>query len=331
MNSQNQRVEFIQQAIHSDDFTCEAITSDASFRRYYRVKRQTMSWILMETPVDKLDNAPFIGLNTVFAEQGLNVPQILASNEEQGLLLLQDLGAKHLADRLALPSRLEDYRALIALIPEIAKTPKSKWMKPYDAEFVDMELNIFYEWLVTKWLGLTPTEYQQVQWHNVKLKLVDAMTCQPQVTMHRDFHSRNLICHQSQWYLIDYQDAVQGPVTYDAVSLLRDCYTRLDAHEFTELQQHSFDCLKAANLLGDMDFSTYQHYFDLTGMQRHLKAAGIFTRLLQRDGKGGYLENILPTLRYLVEVANKYKEFQWLASWLENDIMPQAQAKLGTK
>ncbi|PCK32082.1 aminoglycoside phosphotransferase family protein [Pseudoalteromonas piscicida] len=331
MHSQNQRVEFIRQALQNDDFTCEAITSDASFRRYYRVQMNTASWVVMESPVDKLDNTPFIELNKVFAAQGLKVPNIIAEDKKQGFVLLQDLGSEHLADRVELPSKLADYRALIDLIPLIAKTPNSKWMKPYDAEFIEMELDIFYQWLVTQWLGLNLTEYQQVQWQNVKIRLVDAMLAQPQVTMHRDFHSRNVIRKQSQWYLIDYQDAVQGPVTYDAVSLLRDCYTRLAKSEFDALLEYSFDSLKSAGLLANIDFCAYQRLFDFTGLQRHLKAAGIFTRLLQRDGKGGYVNNILPTLTYIVEVADKYDEFQWLASWLKNDIMPQVKAKLSAK
>ncbi|MDW7547443.1 aminoglycoside phosphotransferase family protein [Pseudoalteromonas peptidolytica] len=332
MSSQNQRVEFIQRALQTHQFSCEPITSDASFRRYYRVAKGTeASWVLMESPVDKVDNTPFVALNSVFTQQGLNLPSIIAQDEQCGLVLLQDLGSTHLADRLDTHTRLHDYQALLDLLPNIAQTPTSEWMKPYDADFIAMELEIFHEWLVTKWLKSSLTEQQEIQWQNVKSRLVEVMLEQPQVTMHRDFHSRNVIFHQSQWYLIDYQDAVQGPVTYDSVSLLKDCYTRLPTDEFAMLQRYSFDKLHAAGLLADMDFSRYQYYFALTGLQRHLKAAGIFTRLLQRDGKGGYLDNILPTLDYILEAAQKYDEFQWLASWIRHDIMPKAKVKLSAK
>ena len=130
------------------------------------------------------------------------------------------------------------------------------------------------------------------------------------------------------WALIDFQDAVSGPVSYDAVSLLRDCYFSLPKAEFSQLLQYNYLTMSKKGLLGDMSLQEYRYYFDLTGLQRHLKAAGIFCRLLLRDNKSGYLNNILPTLEYVRIIGQQYEEFQWLATWLDNEIIPAIQLKL---
>ncbi|WP_240503650.1 MULTISPECIES: aminoglycoside phosphotransferase family protein [Pseudoalteromonas] len=305
-----------------------AITSDASFRCYHRVVSAQHSYILMDSDPDKLDNRPFVELNRCFTQAGLKVPNILHIDMDSGLMLLEDLGSKHLADRLDDQTRMQDYQEIIALLPRIASTPASDFMKPYDGQFINMELDIFWQWLIGDWLKLDERNLPVTQWTTLKKQLIDAMLAQPQVTMHRDFHSRNIMNVSGEWALIDYQDAVQGPVTYDAVSLLRDCYFKLPQAEFNMLQSASFAKLDEANLLPHMTFEQYQRYFDMTGIQRHLKAAGIFCRLLLRDGKAGYLQNILPTLQYIHDVAKCYESFQWLATWLRHDIMPKVEAKL---
>nr|WP_238937435.1 phosphotransferase [Pseudoalteromonas sp. S16_S37] len=311
-----------------EDISYSAITSDASFRCYYRVMVAQQSYILMDSDPSKLDNRPFIELNSCFAKQSLRVPKIQQFNTSKGLILLEDLGAEHLADRLSLESRYQDYSEILALLPSIAQIPPSPYMKPYDADFIAMEMDIFWQWLIVDWLELEDAQLPKQQWQTMKSLLVDVMTSQPQVTMHRDFHSRNIMRADGEWALIDYQDAVQGPVTYDAVSLLRDCYFNLPSTEFDKLRLQSFDILKNAQLLSDMSYERYCYYFDLTGLQRHLKAAGIFCRLLLRDNKAGYLNNIMPTLAYIDDVANCYESFQWLATWLRHDIMPKVEAKL---
>nr|WP_152087508.1 phosphotransferase [Pseudoalteromonas sp. A25] len=311
-----------------EDISYNAITSDASFRRYYRVVVEGRATILMDSDPSKLDNRPFIELNRCFAEQGLRVPSILKFDTSQGLGLLEDLGGEHLADRLHLDSRCQDYKEVLTLLPQVAKIPVSPFMKPYDADFIAMEMDIFWQWLVCNWLDVKEECLPSEQWQTTKSLLCEVMICQPQVTMHRDFHSRNIMRVDGQWALIDYQDAVQGPVTYDAVSLLRDCYFHLPSEEFDALRLHSFNVLTEAQQLPKMSYDTYCYYFDLTGLQRHLKAAGIFCRLLLRDNKTGYLQNIMPTLHYIEDVANCYEPFQWLATWLRHDIMPKVEAKL---
>ncbi len=327
-NRNTQLNAFLKKNLGERPFSYQAITSDASFRQYYRVRSESKNFILMDSPADLIDNQPFVGLQHNFEQAGLLVPEILAIDLETGFLLLNDLGTEHLADRLQLASRLDDYKSVLDLLPTIAAIPNSKWMKPYDAEFICLEINIFKEWLIEAWLGKSFSEQQSQCWKMLENKLATLMLEQPQVTMHRDFHSRNIMKTTKGWALIDFQDAVSGPVSYDAVSLLRDCYFSLPKAEFSQLLQYNYLTMSKKGLLDDMSLQEYRYYFDLTGLQRHLKAAGIFCRLLLRDNKSGYLNNILPTLEYVRMVGQQYEEFQWLATWLDNEIIPAIQLKL---
>ncbi|KAF7775386.1 hypothetical protein PCIT_a1566 [Pseudoalteromonas citrea] len=321
---------FLTQFFRGRPYQVEVVTGDASFRRYLRVHKESESYILMDSDPSKVNNDPFVELNASFSQVGLRVPEIIATDMTHGLLLLNDLGCEHLADLLQSPDRLKYYKSVLALIPSIAKVAYSPYMKPYDSAFIQQEIEIFEQWLLAGWLDYELDDYQNAQWQLCKHQLVENMLSQPQTTMHRDFHSRNIMRDEYHWVLIDYQDAVQGPVTYDVVSLLRDCYFRLPDDEFSLLHNESYHILTSAGLLNGMSYTDYQRYFDLTGLQRHLKAAGIFIRLLLRDNKGGYLNNIIPTLEYVIEVAERYECFQWLATWLANEIMPLIDNKLNT-
>ena len=309
-------------------FSFHAITSDASFRQYYRVKTDSKNLILMDSPAALIDNRPFIELQQDFARSGLVVPQVLATNLELGFILLSDLGSEHLADRLSLDSRVSDYKSVLSLLPQIASIPSSQWMKSYDRDFIRLEINIFKEWLIEKWLGLSVSEEHQRLWYELEASLIEVMLQQPQVTMHRDFHSRNIMKTPDGWALIDFQDAVQGPISYDAVSLLKDCYFTLPEHEFDQLLKYNFELIYKQGLLEGLSYEKYCDYFHQTGLQRHLKAAGIFCRLLLRDGKSGYLQNLLPTLDYICKASKQYEQFQWLATWLDNEIIPLVKLKL---
>jgi hypothetical protein len=311
-------------------FSYAAITGDASFRRYWRIKTKQQTYILMYSDPAVISPVPFIELTNAFLKAGLNVPTILAKDEQQGFVLLEDLGSVHLAERLGLPSKMQDYQALIDLLPKIALLPAHPQMKPYDDAFVEMELNIFTTWLVQSYLGINLTADYQAKWTSLVSWLVSEFAKLPKVTMHRDFHSRNVMFYQNQWVLIDYQDAVQGPVTYDLVSLLRDCYYRLDEHEYQALLGYGYHTLAQANLLEGMDYETFSRAIDITGLQRHLKAAGIFCRLKQRDGKAGYIANVVPTLQYIVDVAKLYPQSQWLSDWIEADILPALKKRQDT-
>ncbi|TMP38068.1 aminoglycoside phosphotransferase family protein [Pseudoalteromonas rubra] len=306
-----------------------ALDGDASFRRYFRIIHEDSRLILLDVAPEVGDVHAFVELNALFRKGAVRVPHIVAADGALGFVLLEDLGTEHLADRLgAQDDDLEYYETLIEMLPDIARLPESPHMKPYDATFIDMELDIFSEWLLTHWLNYEVTESWQRQWRALKKTLISTMLEQAQVTMHRDFHSRNIMWHQQQWVVIDYQDAVQGPVCYDVVSLLKDCYHTLPEEQFEHLQRHSFDVLSKAGLITDSSYTDYQQQLALTGLQRHLKAAGIFARLYLRDGKPGYLRNILPTLQYIYDAAKCVDTFQWLATCVQSEIIPLTKAKL---
>ncbi|ALO41505.1 aminoglycoside phosphotransferase family protein [Pseudoalteromonas phenolica] len=327
-NRKTQLDAFLAKCLEEQPFSYQAITSDASFRQYYRVITDSKNLILMDSPVELIDNRPFVGLQQDFAEAGLVVPQVIAKNLELGFILLSDLGAEHLADRLSLDSRISEYKTVLDLLPQIASIAPSQWMKPYDKEFIRLEITIFKEWLLERWLGIELSREYSRFWHELETVLVDIMLEQPQVTMHRDFHSRNIMKTSSGWALIDFQDAVQGPISYDAVSLLKDCYFTLPKDEFEQLLKYNYELMSKQEMMESMSFEKYCYYFHLTGLQRHLKASGIFCRLFLRDNKKGYLQNILPTLSYVYDVCTQYEQFQWLATWLDNEIIPLIKLKL---
>ncbi|WP_125716212.1 aminoglycoside phosphotransferase family protein [Pseudoalteromonas rubra] len=323
------RAAFLHNHFYAEPQQVTALDGDASFRRYFRITHRENTFILLDVAPEAGNVSAFVELNKVFSAGQVRVPQIFAADCALGFVLLEDLGAQHLADRLSAQCHAQqDYESLINMLPDIARLPASPYMKPYDAAFIDMELEIFSEWLLTHWLGFEIKEHWQQQWASLKQALVANMQAQTQVTMHRDFHSRNIMRHNQQWVVIDYQDAVQGPVTYDVVSLLKDCYHRLPEAQFNHLQRHSFEVLSQAGLLALSDYEEYQQQLALTGLQRHLKAAGIFARLYLRDGKPGYLKNILPTLQYIQDAAECFDAFQWLATSLQSEIIPLVKAKL---
>ncbi|MCO7186890.1 MULTISPECIES: phosphotransferase [unclassified Pseudoalteromonas] len=323
------RAAFLHQYYNAVPEQVSALDGDASFRRYFRITHEQSRIILLDVAPEVGNVQAFVELNALFSKGAVRVPQIMAADCALGFVLLEDLGTEHLADRLdAYQDALGYYETLIEMLPDIARLPESPHMKPYDAAFIDMELDIFSEWLLTHWLGYETNEIWLEQWCALKETLTSAMLEQTQVTMHRDFHSRNIMWHKQQWVVIDYQDAVQGPACYDAVSLLKDCYHTLPEDQFEHLQRYSFDVLNKAGLLASKCYTDYQQQFALTGLQRHLKAAGIFARLYLRDGKPGYLQNILPTLQYIYDAAKCVDTFQWLATCVQSEIIPLVKAKL---
>ena len=314
--------QFLNQHFNNEPYQLSLITGDASFRRYYRVSFGAKNYIVMDSDPQVVNNTPYVELNHLFAKHGFILPKIKNSDEQQGFFILNDLGNIHLADLLQDTERKAYYQQLITLSSEWAKVPATEHMKDYDAEFIQFELNIFIEWLVEGVLQQPLNAQVKTLWQNSCAVLVDNFLMQPKVTVHRDFHSRNIMRSDNQWAIIDYQDAVTGPVCYDLVSLLRDCYFKLPDDELNSLLNYAFTEFSKQGLISTSDYAQFTRWFDLTGIQRHLKAAGIFCRLNLRDGKSGYIKNILPTLSYVVEIAKKYNELSELGQWVESDVIP---------
>lgn len=328
MNRYKSLQQFLNPHFKEDEYQLAAITGDASFRRYFRVNTSDQSYIVMDSDPDKLDNTPYIELNKVFSQHGFKLPKILQADEKQGFFLLSDLGNTHLADLLGDEDRTLHYKHLIKLSAQWAQIPPAQYMKVFDGEFLQFELSIFRDWLVDNFIGEQLSVEEQQMWQQACELLVNNALEQPIVTVHRDFHSRNIMRTGQQWAIIDYQDAVQGPVCYDLVSLLRDCYFKLPEQELDYLLHYAYDEFSEQQLLQDTSFAMFKRWFDLTGVQRHLKAAGIFCRLKLRDGKSGYLNNVLPTLTYISNVSKEYPELTALGQWIEQTIIPQTKQRL---
>lgn len=298
-------------------------SSDASFRRYFRIVFNGESRIVMDAPPDKEDSRPFVILGRQLHAAGLNVPEILAEDLEQGFLLLSDLGAQQYLS--ALNENTVDLLygdALGALVVLQTCGPGSDALPPYDESLLRREMELFRDWYLGRHLGLSPGDSEQAVLDETFSLLVDNALAQPQVSVHRDYHSRNLMVSARNPGILDFQDAVYGPVTYDLVSLLRDCYIAWPREQVEQWVLGYHDIAIDHGILRGPQEERFLRWFDLMGVQRHLKASGIFARLNHRDGKPGYLGDIPRTLAYVTEVSGRYPELRPFLHLLEEHVMP---------
>jgi len=310
--------------LDSSDYGLEPASSDASFRRYFRINHNNKTLIAMDAPPEQEDSSKFIKTAKMFATIGVNVPLILAENLPQGFLLLSDLGVRQFMDELNKDTVDRMYADAMAALVTIQASGTDVDLPEYDLALLMRELEIFREWYLQKHIAYPINENVNQQIEAAFEFLASSALEQPQVVVHRDFHSRNLmISEQQNPAIIDFQDAVIGPVTYDLVSLLRDCYIEWPQEKIQEwMLAHHENCLQTG-IIEDVDAKTFQRWFDLMGVQRHLKAAGIFARLSHRDAKPGYLKDIPRTLSYVQEVASRYSELTIIKTILESIDLPQ--------
>lgn len=296
--------------------TLEPASSDASFRRYFRLRQEQASWIVMDAPPPHEAVAPFIKVAQALAAIGLNVPQVLAADRQQGLLLLTDLGDQPLLQLLT-PERVDrlygDALGALAILQSCGPLD----LPPYDEPLLLREMALFSEWYLQRHLGLSLSEREQQQLGEQFALLAARALAQPQVPVHRDYHARNLMYHRHNPAILDFQDAVIGPVTYDLVSLLRDCYIAWPADQVEAWALGYHELALQHGILQQRDEARFLHDFDWMGVQRHLKAVGIFARLWHRDGKSGYLDDIPRTLSYLRQVCGRYEALAPLSALLE--------------
>lgn len=292
------------------EFGFAPASSDASFRRYFRVTANGRSLIVMDAPPDKEDVGPFIRIARAMAELGLNVPLVLAEDRASGFLLLSDLGSHHYLQDLNADSAERLYADAFAALRKLQAAPvEGAGLPEYDRELLLREMDLFREWYLLRHLGWSSdARLEEVLAQSFAFLAGEALV-QPRVWVHRDFHSRNLmVCDDDNPGILDFQDAVIGPVTYDLVSLLRDCYIAWPAARVTAWAKGHWAALRADGLMAEVSAEQYLRWFDFMGAQRHLKAIGIFARLNYRDGKPGYLPDIPRTLRYVLEVSARYPE-----------------------
>jgi aminoglycoside/choline kinase family phosphotransferase len=307
------------------------MSGDAGFRCYYRFSHQGKSFIAVDAPIDMSDNPAFVFMQKLLSQQDILVPEIIAVDLSLGFFCLSDFGNVLLSDTLALENMSSVYQNAIDILPKIHLGLRSadKKVAHYDQAFVKRELDIFTEWLIEKHLSITLSESEQLQLNACFDVLNKNMLEQPQVLIHRDFHSRNImVVENGELGVIDFQDAVIGPVTYDIVSLLRDCYIKWPQIKVADLLQYYIELISAQQpALANKTLAQWQRWFDLTGMQRHLKASGIFARLHHRDGKSGYLNDIPLTLSYLLDISKQYDEFNFLHQLLTTKVLPAMEDK----
>ena len=313
-------------------------SSDASFRRYFRIEVQGnsghTSYIIMDAPVEHEDCRPFIAVSQQLIEMGLTVPKVLEQDLAQGFLLLTDLGNTTYLSVLENAQEREVDQlygdALKTLVNLQTKGNQAAQALPaYDEALLMTEMSLFSDWLLGTHLDIKLNKLDNQAWQNVQKVLAESALKQPQTYVHRDYHSRNLMVLDNanpemlNPGVLDFQDAVKGPLTYDAVSLLRDCYISWPEEQVVEWQRNYFLQLCQANILHRDEWSGFQKSMDLMGIQRHLKAAGIFARLYHRDGKDGYLNDMPLTLNYIVKVGSKYSETRTLADLVEQQVLPK--------
>jgi aminoglycoside/choline kinase family phosphotransferase len=301
-------------------------SEDASFRRYFRVTTAAGSLIVMDAPPPQEDCGPFVRVAGYLEAMQLNAPRILEADTGRGFLLLSDLGSTHFLEVLeADPSAANTLYgdAIDALVTmQEAGAAHQHLLPPYDEALLRFELSLFHDWLSMRHLGLGFGDGREAAWQELCDLLVTNALEQPRVFVHRDYHSRNLMyTRDNNPGILDFQDAVEGPLTYDLVSLLRDCYLRWPPGQVHAWMQRFYARRRPA-LDAAVDEAQFLRWFDLMGVQRHLKAAGIFARLNHRDGKPGYMADVPRTLGYVVELGTRYPELGWLVDFVRHEVLP---------
>ncbi len=332
---------WLAKTLDDSDFTLQPASADASFRRYWRVYHHGESFILMDAPPEHEDCRPFLQVAEKLHAAGVHVPRIFAHHLDQGFLLLEDFGNRDYLKALkeseaahprmtheAPPEAQALYADALTALLKIQTATDSHGIPAYSHEKLLEEMALFRDWFLLRHLGASLDPEQEQILQTAFEWLAEVAGQQPRVFVHRDYHSRNLMqVRHNNPGVLDFQDAVTGPVTYDLVSLLRDCYIKWPAEQVQRWSQHYRQRWQDAT--GEtVDAAQWQRWFDLMGAQRHLKATGIFCRLNYRDGKPGYLRDIPRTLSYLHELRPAYPALHDLLD-LINDFCPRVTRQCG--
>jgi len=296
--------------------TLTAASSDASFRRYFRWEGAGRSFVVMDAPPPQENCKPFVDIAFLLAKSGINVPKIYAEDLERGFLLLNDLGNKTYLDVIdgenadALFS--DALQALLAFqqLPMVAPLPS------YDVALLRRELELFPEWYVKRELGIEFDAAQQQQWQSVSELLIDSALAQPKVLVHRDYMPRNLMLSEPNPGVLDFQDAVYGPVTYDVTCLFKDAFLSWPEERVRGWLESYWQQASALDIPVQADFEDFLRASDLMGVQRHLKVIGIFARICHRDGKPRYLADVPRFFAYIEAVIARRPELADLQALL---------------
>jgi aminoglycoside/choline kinase family phosphotransferase len=302
--------------------TLAPASADASFRRYFRVKSKNPDFgtlIVMDAPPRHEPLDAFIKVDLLLSDAGLNVPQILEKNVEEGFLLLNDLGNETYLSALNESTADKLYRDATQALIKVQLASKPDVLPNYDAALLQRELDLFPEWYLKKHLKIELSKLQDTQIQQAFELIIQNNLAQAKVYVHRDYHSRNLmLTEKNNPGILDFQDAVYGPITYDASSLWRDAYIAWPEELVIDWVIKFWEEGRKVGLPMPEDFGQFYRDFEWMGLQRHLKVLGIFARLFHRDDKDAYLKDIPLVLQYAIATANRYIELKPLARILES-------------
>jgi aminoglycoside/choline kinase family phosphotransferase len=294
-------------------FSLSPASADASFRRYFRISTGAQSWIGMDAPPAHEDCRPFVRVAALMRAAGLNAPEVLAQDLEQGFLLLTDLGTVTYLSVLNDANADDLFGDAIDALLRLQRASRTGVLPPYDEPLLRRELGLFPEWYVGRHLGIElSAELRQTLAESMTLIVANNLA-QPPVYVHRDYMPRNLMVTEPNPGVLDFQDAVFGPITYDLVSLLKDAFVSWEEERIRDWTVRYWEKARRAGLPVNADFGTFYRDFEWMGLQRHLKVLGIFARIKYRDGKPGYLEDTPRFVRYTRAVCSRYAALSPLA------------------
>ena len=321
---------WIKQHFNLKNLQLSSISGDAGFRQYYRFCKGDISYIAVDAPPKTENSQAFVAMAEAYASQSVMVPHIIFADYQLGFMCLDDLGDELLLDRLASDNVATLYAQALSLLTKTSLITSTTHgaLPEYDHAFFMREMKLFDEWFLPYLVKLEVAEKTRLMLEQLYQLLAKSALEQPKVGVHRDFHSRNIMMiANDRMAVIDFQDAVVGPITYDAVSLLRDCYINWpDDLIYRQLSLFKDIMSEPYPELRQIEEAQFERWFDWMGLQRHIKVCGIFSRLHHRDGKSGYLKDIPRVLQYILEVAKKYQSenpvFESFVTWLELEVQP---------
>ncbi len=292
-------------------------SEDASFRRYFRVTLGATTRIAMDAPPAREDCAPFVKVARLLREADVHAPEIFAQDAHQGFLLLEDLGTRTYLEVLNEDNAGALFADALEALIRWQQSSRSDTLPPYDEALLRRELELFPDWYVARHLGVTLSEPQRAALEATFALLVQRALSQPRVFVHRDYMPRNLMVSSPNPGVIDFQDAVEGPVTYDLVSLFRDAFISWQEERVLDWTARYWERARRCGLPLSADFKTFYETFEWMGLQRHLKVLGIFARIHYRDGKQGYLSDTPRFINYVRTVAMRYRNLTPLLRLLD--------------
>ncbi|VVN15329.1 aminoglycoside phosphotransferase family protein [Pseudomonas fluorescens] len=296
--------------------TLTAASSDASFRRYFRWEGEGRSFVVMDAPPPQENCKPFVDIAFLLAKSGINVPKIYAEDLERGFLLLNDLGNQTYLDVIDGENADALFKDALQALLAFQQLPMVAPLPSYDVALLRRELELFPEWYVKRELGVEFDSIQQQQWQHISDLLIDSALAQPKVLVHRDYMPRNLMLSEPNPGVLDFQDAVYGPVTYDVTCLFKDAFLSWPEERVRGWLESYWQQASALNIPVQPDFEDFLRASDLMGVQRHLKVIGIFARICHRDGKPRYLADVPRFFSYIEAVIGRRPELAELQTLL---------------